>query len=778
MENDNYDSESKNHVTNEKDLLNEEASKQESHFSEDEMLKVIQELRGEKEYLKLLNKELLIAKNKAEITSKKHYELFNHSASGYFTLSRSGTIIDLNHNAWEMIGKESSLLINTRFDFYITEDMKPVFDAFFNTIFSEEITANCDLTLINTNGTLTYVQLAGIAIENGEYCHLTALDITKCIQHEYAIGEEKDRLSAIIKGTNVGTWEWDFYTGTILYNNQYAEMIGYTLEELMPINKKTWRKYTHRDDLKKSDQILKKHLNGELNYYECELRMQHKNGDWVWILDKGKINKKDKDGKPIKISGTHQDITKRKLAEEIIRLSKVTYSGILNSVSELIYILDENGCFIYVNKAGEQKYGYEKDFLIGKNPEFVAAPGKNDINKISKAIQLARKGKPQNFYFWAITKDGIIFPKEVNLTLGTYFEKSAVIAVARDISEQKKADLKLQESENRYRLLIESSNEGILVGQGTYLKFVNSKVSEISGYSEKELLTIPFLNFIHPDHREMLMENYTKRINGEIVENRYHVKFIKKDKTIKWLEFSGVKIDWEGNPASMNFITDITERKKTEKSLIESEDRYRSLVEWSPEAIVVHRNGKILYANPAVTKAIKAKSVNDLLGRHIFDFIHPDFHNSMLEKSKILVNVGDFNPMSEADFIDLEGKIIHVEIQSILINYDGKPAIQASIRDISYKKELEDLLIKVNKIARLGAWELDLSNYKFNLSAITKDILEVGYDFETDFENAMSFFKLESKKEEITTLIKEGIETGKKWEIELNFKRGKEMIYG
>ena len=773
MKNENYNSESKNIIKNRKYLLDEEMQKQESQFSKTEMLQLIQELKGEKEYLKLLNKELVIAKDKAEITSKRHTELFNHSASGYFTISRSGIIIDLNHVGWEMIGKESSHIINTRFDFYITEDTKPLFYDFFEKIFTYKTAVNCDLTLINTNGLITYVQLTGITSENSKDCYITAFDITKSKEHEYAIGEEKERLSAIIKGTNVGTWEWNFFNGNVLYNNQYAEMIGYTMEELMPINSKTWRKYTHPDDLKKSDELIKKHINGEIDYYECELRMKHKNGDWVWILDKGRINKKDKDGKPIKISGTHQNITKRKQAEEFIRLSKVTYRGVLNNVSELIYILDDNGCFLYVNEATEKKYGYERDFLIGKSPEFLSAPGKNNLNKIARAIQLARKGKPQNFYFWAITKDRIIFPKEVNLTLGTYFEKPAVIAVARDITEQNQADLKLQESENRYRLLVESSNEGILVGQGTHLKFVNKKVSEISGYSKKELLTIPFINFIHPDHREMLMENYSKRINGEVLENNYSVKFIKKDSTIKWLEFSGVKIDWEGKPASMNFITDITERKKTEKSLIESEDRYRSLVEWSPEAIVVHRNGKILYANPAATKAVKAKSDNDLIGKSIFDLIHPDYLNLMLEKSKLLVNIGDFNPMSEAKFLNLNGKIINVETQSILIIYDGEPAVQASIRDISYKKELEDLLIKVNKIARLGAWELDLSNYQFTMSDITKDILEVEKDFEINLENVFPYFNLETKRDEIFSVAEYGMKNEKKWELELYLRTGK-----
>ncbi len=741
--------------------------------SESEVQKLIQELKRENEQLKLSEKELLIAKNKAELTSKKYTELFNHSASGHFTLSRTGTIINLNLVGSKIIGKENSQIINTLFDIYITEDSKSIFHDFFEKIFTDKTAINCELSFIDTNSTLTYVQLKGLVIENGENCDIIAVDITKFKQDEATIWEEKERLSAILKGTNVGTWEWNFLTGTVLYNNQYAEMIGYTLEELMPLNLKTWRRLTHPDDLKKSDELLKKHINGELDYYECELRMKHKNGDWIWILDKGKINKKDKEGNPIKISGTHQNINKRKLAEEYVNLSKITYRDILNSVTELIYILDENGYFLYVNEATDTKYGYETGHLIGKNPEYVSAPDKNDLNKIAKSIELARNGKPQNFYFWAITKDGIIFQKNVNLTLGTYFGKSVVIAVARDITEQKQAEIKLQEKENSYRLLVESSNEGILVGQGTHLKFVNAKVSEISGYSEKELLTIPFINFIHPDHREMLMENYQKRINGEEVQKRYNVKFINKDSSIRWLEFSGVKIDWEGSPASMNFITDVTERKKNEKSLKESEERYRSLVEWSPDSILVHRKNKIIYVNPTTVKTLNANSKDDLIGKSILDWILPNYHHTVAERIKKLEKIGDSVPMTELKLFTQDKSIINIESQGLMINYNGKPAVQYSIRDITYKKNLENLLAKVNTIAHLGAWEINLSNYMFTLSDITMSILEVENDFKIDLENFIPFFNLETKSKEINFAIENGIRNGEKWELELNFRTAK-----
>jgi PAS domain S-box-containing protein len=162
----------------------------------------------------------------------------------------------------------------------------------------------------------------------------TVSDITNIKKAEIALANEKQRLSSIIKGTNVGTWEWNVQTGETVFNSIWAEILGYTLDELSPVSIDTWRRLIHPDDLIKSKDILEKHFKGELGYYECEARMKHKNGNWVWILDRGIVHKWNNIGKPLLMSGTHQDITKRKLLEENLevmvkeRTSKLTEANI------------------------------------------------------------------------------------------------------------------------------------------------------------------------------------------------------------------------------------------------------------------------------------------------------------------------------------------------------------------------------------------------------------------------------------------------------------------
>ncbi len=128
--------------------------------------------------------------------------------------------------------------------------------------------------------------------------------------------QERARLTAILDGTKVGTWEWNVQTGQTVYNAEWAQMLGYTLEELQPMTIETWSRLTHPDDLSRARARLQQHFASEQDYYECELRMHHKLGHWVWVLDRGKVSSRNADGKPLMMYGTHQDITQRKEREQ------------------------------------------------------------------------------------------------------------------------------------------------------------------------------------------------------------------------------------------------------------------------------------------------------------------------------------------------------------------------------------------------------------------------------------------------------------------------------
>jgi diguanylate cyclase (GGDEF)-like protein/PAS domain S-box-containing protein len=134
----------------------------------------------------------------------------------------------------------------------------------------------------------------------------------------------RDRLTSIIEGTNVGTWEWNVQTGQTAFNERWADICGYTLSELSPVSIDTWKKLAHPDDLRESQVLLERHFAGQLAFYDDEIRMKHKDGHWVWIHDRGRVVSWTDDGKPLMMFGTHQDITERKLIEQELEEAATT----------------------------------------------------------------------------------------------------------------------------------------------------------------------------------------------------------------------------------------------------------------------------------------------------------------------------------------------------------------------------------------------------------------------------------------------------------------------
>ncbi len=180
-------------------------------------------------------------------------------------------------------------------------------------------------------------------------------------------GEEQRRLQSILEGTNVGTWEWNAQTGHSLYNEQYVGMLGYTLAELEPIGYETWVRLVHPDDLVSSALMMQEHLRGARPAYETEVRMQHKDGHWIWVLARGKLAQRLDDGRPLWVYGTHMDITERKLAEQKLALTSATLQNVLDSATAVgILTMDLDGSIQIFNRGAENLLGYRAEEMLGQ----------------------------------------------------------------------------------------------------------------------------------------------------------------------------------------------------------------------------------------------------------------------------------------------------------------------------------------------------------------------------------------------------------------------------
>ena len=180
---------------------------------------------------------------------------------------------------------------------------------------------NVEIQVRKKDGLIINGLFSGGYISNqGKRFFLTVMvDITEQVELREHIESQRLKMSNIIDGTRLGTWEWNIKTGEIVINERWAQMIGYTVEELKPTTIDTWHRLTFPDDLSSSEKLLADHFAGAAEFYDNESRMRHKDGSEVWIHDRGKVTDRAFDGSPLVMFGTHQDITSHKVMEERIR---------------------------------------------------------------------------------------------------------------------------------------------------------------------------------------------------------------------------------------------------------------------------------------------------------------------------------------------------------------------------------------------------------------------------------------------------------------------------
>lgn len=251
------------------------------------------------------------------------------------------------------------------------------------------------------------------------------------------LNEELDKLNNIIEGTSLGTWEWNIQTGEFRVNDIWAEMIGYSLDEVGIRDIEIWNKIAHAEDLKESKERMEKHLQGKLEKYESEIRMKHKDGSWLWFQDRGKITERDKDGQALKMFGTHSNISKEK--EQALELERFFSLNL-----DLLCIADTEGNFIKTNKAWENILGYSREKLEGH--KFLDFVHKDDIASTLEAInQLKANEEVINFTNRYVGADGEYH--YIEWRSSPY--GNVIYAAARDITKRIEYEKKILEISNK-----------------------------------------------------------------------------------------------------------------------------------------------------------------------------------------------------------------------------------------------------------------------------------------------------------------------------------------
>ena len=301
-------------------------------------------------------------------------------------------------------------------------------------------------------------------------------DVTQRIKDKGQLASQNERLANIVEGTDAGTWEWNVQTGETVFNERWAAFIGYTLEELLPTTIETWMEHAHPDDLERCKAELDRHFKGETRFYECEHRMKHKDGSWIWLLDRGKVVSWTDDGKPLWMFGTHQNITRRKQTEIKLQESETKFRLLFENAPVGISQTNLQGDPIILNNTMAQLLGFETaeevmNLYYEQGQQFHV-----DAQERQELLQkLKDQGVVRNFEYRMKRRDGSYRWLSVTANLFDYQDHRGVVidGFAMDITGRKEAEFKLQKKNED----LETAEEE-LRASNEELNEVNQKLEE------------------------------------------------------------------------------------------------------------------------------------------------------------------------------------------------------------------------------------------------------------------------------------------------------------
>lgn len=432
-------------------------------------------------------------------------------------------------------------------------------------------------------------------------------DITEKRRAEEALKKNKERLELAMDASDHGFWDWNIDTNETYFSPRYYTMLGYEPGEL-PMELRTWEILLHPEDRKNVfPKILEKVKRAEP--FEAEFRLKTKSGEWKWIRGKGKSYEVDENGEPHRAIGTHEDITEQKKARKALRESEERYRLLAETANDIICIHDMNGVIKYLNRAGQEIMGDTSEIVGEKVQDFISQKEMPELYE-RRASRFHDDGSIYLYNVEILRKNGQRIPVEISSApIKKDGKVRDILIIARDIRERIKAENALRESEKKHRLLFEEAGEGILyLDDNGIIKDVNPKILEMLEVSKEEIVHKNFRQLVDVfdfDKAQAtlgfldLMKN-----NQNIHQSEWEIGTPTGKRLI--LETNARALQSEGkNVGVVIFVRDITERKRAEKALIQSEEKFRTIFENAPIMIdSFDENGQCMLWNEECEKVL------------------------------------------------------------------------------------------------------------------------------------------------------------------------------
>ncbi|MDO8343552.1 MAG: PAS domain-containing protein [Cellvibrio sp.] len=417
-------------------------------------------------------------------------------------------------------------------------------------------------------------QLSSIQISSLQLLAGQVMQLLRFRESNMALERERENLDMVIRGTNIGTWQWNVQTGETIFNERWAEIVGYNLDELAPISINTWLDLAHPEDLKKSGELIAQHLRGELAFYDFKCRMRHRDGHWVWVHDRGRVSRLDDSGTPLWMSGTHADISELQSSQKKLRDSEERLQSMLSNFPGAAYRCenDYHWTMLYLSAAVEQLTGYSaNDFIRTDSPRsFTDLTHPDDVPWIAEQVQAALVAKtPFELLFRLRHADGRwLWVQEVGL--GIYDETGYLKYIDGfiwDVTQTELANKAVQLNEQKLSTLYNQASIGIALNaldDGRYLE-CNPELCRLTGYTEAELIATSYWD-LTPEQYQVQEHQQLESLHASGRYGPYEKEYRHRDGHLIPVLLNGVLIEGpDGERKIWSFIQDITERKRIEQ---------------------------------------------------------------------------------------------------------------------------------------------------------------------------------------------------------------------
>ena len=554
--------------------------------------------------------------------------------------------------------------------------------------------------------------------------HGAVTDVTEVVRAEEALRDSEMRWKYALEGAEEGVWDWDIRRDVLFRSDRYMGILGYRDYEPYA-DRRTWEESVHPEDLPRAVQALEAHLRGETPIYEVEYRERQADGSYVWILSHGKIMVRDPEGRPLRMVGTHTDITERRKAEEDLKESWALYEGLVNSLSDGLAIY-QGGKVLFVNPAGMRMLGYssadeamDKDILDFVHPRSLLEVKE----RMRGSLELPNPWMEETF----LHRDGTPLSVEVSTLPTVYKGRRAVQVMFRDLTGRKEAERQLRESEELYRTLFEGSGDGIFL-MGEVIIEANTAAARMFGMTREALVGMaPYLLSpdVQPDgtsSQEAGLARVKEALNGQ--PTTFNWVHRRGDGSVFNAEVVLMAITLRGEHLLLATLRDISQRVAAENRiqeqneeiqaqneeltqinnqlmeassrLLESEEKYRQLVENVQEGIAyIGEDRSIRFANRPLARLFDME-VEEIIGTRGLDYVAPSDRERAEQATEEVYRTGSFQ--AEFEMVSATGRPFQASISASAIRdlHDRFKGMVVLIADVTERRAMEMALKEAN----------------------------------------------------------------------------------